>query len=107
MVGLEVEEHCNSRAQPMDVLELEARPLAHDPRVASERPVEARQRTTDVAGDRHGPLGRAKDRTEQLARRGLPVRPGDADERVAEKAEAELDLAPDRDPARTRGRGQR
>src|SRR5918995_4613275 len=99
VVGLEVEQHCDSRAQPMDVLELEARQLAHDPRVLTERAVETRQRATDVAGDRHGSVGRVEDRTEQLARRGLPVRPGDADERVAEEAETELDLAPDRDPA--------
>ena len=45
---------------------------------------------------------RAEDRAEQLRRRRLAVRAGDADELDAEQPEAELDLAPDGDPARPR-----
>ena len=40
---------------------------------------------------------------EELARRRLPVRAGDADQRVREQPRAELDLAPDGDAARARG----
>ena len=44
--------------------------------------------------------GRAQHRAEELARRRLPVRPGDAEDRpFAEQAVGELDLAPDGDPA--------
>ncbi len=59
---------------------------------------ELRQRPPDVAGDR-----RAEHRAEQLARRRLPVRPGDAENRVREQSRAELDLAPDGHPALARG----
>src|SRR3954468_16810980 len=91
----------------MDVLELEARQLTHDPGVLVECAVEARQRTADVARDRDRPAGGTEDRAQQLARRRLAVRAGDADERVAEQAKAELDLAPDRDPTRPCSRRQR
>src|SRR6185295_17933413 len=91
----------------MDVLELEARQLAHDPGVSVERTVEARQRTADVARDRDRPIGGTEHRTEQLARRRLAVRAGDTDERVPQQAKAELDLAPDRDPTRPCSRRQR
>ena len=47
-------------------------------------------------------VGNAEDRAEQLGRRRLAVRAGDADELDAEQPEAELDLAPDGDPARPR-----
>src|ERR687896_84885 len=107
MVRLEVEQHCNSRSQPMNVLELEARQLAHDPRVVCEDAVKVREGTADVAGHSDRPAGGTEDRAEQLACRGLPVRPRDTDERISQEAGAELDLAPDRDPARPRGRRQR
>ena len=65
-------------------------------------PVEVAQRTADVAGHR-----RAEHHAEQLARRRLPVRPGDADDRVREQPRAELDLAPDGNPAGARSRDER
>jgi hypothetical protein len=97
MIGLEVQQDRNAWAQPMDVLELEARQLAHNPGVPVECAVEARQRTADVARDRDRPAVGTEHRAEQLARRRLAVRAGDADERVPQQAKAELDLAPDRD----------
>src|SRR6185436_7452127 len=90
----------------MNVLELEARKLAHDPGVSVERTVEARQRTADVACDRDRPTGGTEHRAEQLARRRLAVRAGDADEWVPQQAKAKLDLAPDRDPTRPCSRRQ-
>ena len=56
----------------------------------------------DVAGDLDGASGRAEDRAEQLGRRRLPVRAGDADQVRAggQQPIAELDLAPDGDAAR-------
>src|SRR5207244_1514990 len=50
----------------------------------------------------------AEDRAEELARGRLAVRAGDAEElRAAEEPVAELDLAPDGDPARAGGRDER
>ena len=55
------------------------------------------QRTADVAGDLDRLSGGAKDRAQELARRRLAVRPGDAEDRVRQEARTELDLAPDGD----------
>ena len=44
---------------------------------------------------------------EQLARRRLAVRPGDAEDRVRKQPRAELDLAPDGYPPRSRGHDER
>src|SRR5439155_10423149 len=86
---------------------LEARQLAHDPGAPLQSAVEARQGSTDVAGEGDRRASRAEHRAEQLARRRLPVRSRDPDERVSEQAKAELDPAPDWNPARTRSRCQR
>ena len=106
VIRFEVEQDPTRGRSAMDVLELEARKLAHDPGVSVERTVEARQRTADVARDRDRPIGGTEHRAEQLARRRLAVRAGDADERVPQQAEAELDLAPDRDPTHPCSRRQ-
>ena len=103
----EVEQHGNARAQAVHVLELEARQLADDPCVLFERTVEARQRPADVAGDGDRRARRAEHRAQQLSGRRLAVRSCDPDDRVSKQAEAELDLAPDRNPARTRSRCER
>ena len=107
VVGLEVEQHRDARANAVNVLELEAGELAYDPRTAVDRAVEARQRAPDVAGDGDRLSGGAEDRPQQFAGRRLPVRSGDADERVAQKPEAELDLAPHGDAAGARSGRQR
>ena len=109
VVGLEVEEHRDVARELVHVLELEARELADDRRagldLARRRPVSARP--TFPATSTRRPAAR-EDRAEQLGRRRLPVRARDADQRVAgEQPVAELDLAPDRDAARTRSRGER
>jgi hypothetical protein len=106
MVGLEVQQHTDARPKAVHVLELEARQLADDPRVVADRAVERADGTADVARDRDRPPGRAEDRAEQLARGRLAVRSGDAEEGVAQEAEAELDLAPDRYAAFAGGRRQ-
>src|SRR4029078_13050550 len=91
----EVEENGDARAEGVDVLELEARELAHDPGLLAQGAVETRERPANVPSHRHVLAGGAEDLTEELARRRLAVRPGDAEDRVVEKAEPQLDLAPD------------
>ena len=80
----------------LDVLELKGRQLAHDPAVRVNRADERGQRAADVARDLDGRAGGAKHRPEELGRRRLPVRPGDAEHGVREQPRAELDLAPHR-----------
>ena len=92
VIGLEVQENRELRLEALDVLELEARQLADDALGLPHLAFELAQRSPDVSGS-----WRAEDRAEQLRRRRLPVRPGDADDRVAQIARGELDLAPDRD----------
>ena len=102
VVGLEVQEDGDVAGERVDVLELEARELAHDPRVRRRGEGDVGERAADVAGNLDGPAGGAEDRAEQLGRRRLPVRAGDADQMRAggQQTVAELDLAPDRDAAR-------
>ena len=107
MVGLEVEKDRDTWSQLVDVLELEARQLAHDPRIPVERFVEARQGTSDIARNHHRLSCCTKHRPEQLAGRRLPVRAGHADEGISQQTKAELDLAPDRNTARACSRRQR
>ena len=76
VVGLEVEQHRDVAGQLVHVLELERRQLADDPLHRLER----RQRRADVARHRDVASRGTEDRAEQLGRRGLAVRPGDADE---------------------------
>ena len=96
MVALEVQQHRDRRRERVDVLELEARDLADDRRTGLDLPDEPAQRPPDVARHRCG-----EDVPEQLARRRLPLRPGDGEERVVgQEPERELDLAPDGDAVR-------
>jgi hypothetical protein len=104
VVRLQVQEHADARSQLVHVLELERRELDDEPRVR--RRSERGERAADVPCDLDGLGGSAEHRTDELHRRRLAVRAGDADERVREQARAELDLAPDRDAARARGRRQ-
>ena len=106
VVGLEVEEHRDPRAEVDDVLELEARQLADDPGARVE-PVQRGERTADVAGDLDRPTGGTEDGAEELDRGGLPVRAGDSEDRRVEQSIAELDLAPDCDAAPPRGGDER
>jgi hypothetical protein len=89
VVRLEVEEHRDRAAQLVHVLELEARELHDDGVALRDPPVQLRERAADVPGHR-----RAQHPAEELARRRLPVRAGDADEPGAQQPRAELDLAP-------------
>jgi hypothetical protein len=107
VVRREVEEHRHARAKGVDVLELEARELADDPGALGERAVQSRERPPDVSGDRDVLPGRAEDRAEKLACGRLAVRSGDAHDRVLEEPEAELDRAPDGQPALPRGGRER
>jgi hypothetical protein len=102
VVGLEVEEQAHVRAKPVDVLQLEARDLADHHLGRRNLAVEIAERAAHVSRDRC-----TEHRSEQLARRRLPVRPGDADDRVREQSRPELDLAPDRDPAGASRRDER
>ena len=104
MIRLEVEEHRHPRSQRLDVLELERRQLAHDPRVRGRHADQRRQRAADVPRDLDGHRGRLEDRTEQRRGRGLPVGAGDPDERVREQPRAELDLGDHGDAASAGGR---
>ena len=80
MVRLEVEEDRDVAGEQVHVLELEARQLAHDPRVRGCLFSRVGQRSPDVAGDLDRATGRAQDRAEQLGGGRLPVRAGDADQ---------------------------
>ena len=84
VVGLRFSSTATSQRSVVHVLELEARELADDQRRPA-RPVPSSSHSgaADVAGrDR----ARAEDRAEQLARRRLPVRAGDAHESAAGRA---------------------
>ena len=107
VVRRQVEQDRDVRAEGVDVLQLEARELAHDPGSFAERAVEPGQRAADVPGHGHVLAGGAEDVSEKLARGRLAVRPGDAENRVGEEPEAELDLAPDGHPTLPRSGCQR
>ena len=99
VVGLEVEEDGDAKAQLVDVLELKRGELADDPI----RPLDGGEGVPDVARDGHVPSGRTEDRTQELDRGRLAVRARDADDRGrAEQPIPELDLAPDRNPSAPR-----
>jgi hypothetical protein len=102
MVGLEVEQDGDTGAERLDVLELKGRELAHDPRSRIDRTDEGGQRAADVPGDLDRHPGGSEHGAEQLARGGLSVGSGDAENRVRQEPCAELDLAPDRDRVRAR-----
>ena len=101
-VRLEVQEDGDPRPKTVDVLELEARELADDPLVGCGLADELAQRRAHVAGG-----AGSEHRAEQLSRRRLPVRPGDAEDRIREQPRRQLDLAPDGDSARARGGHER
>ena len=64
VVGLEVEEDGDVAGERVDVLELEARELAHDPRALRRRERGVGERPADVAGNFDGPACGAEDRAE-------------------------------------------
>ena len=80
--------------------------LAHDPGVGGDLADERAQRATDVPGHLDGTTARAQDLAEKCRRRGLPVRPGDGEDRIREEPGAELELVPDRDTAGSGARDQ-
>ena len=103
VVRLEVEQHGDARPQRLDVLELERRELAHDPGVRRG----TRRRATSADGrccrpPRPGRPAASKIGAEQRRRRRLPVRAGDAEDRVGEQPRAELDLGDHADRPRAR-----
>ena len=97
MVGRDVEQHADAGSQLVDVLELEARQLAHDPRALAQLTNEARDGVADVAGHRARNSSGLEHRAGQARRGRLAVRAGDPDPRVlrSEQPEGQLDLAPD------------
>ena len=80
VVGLEVEKDGDVAGERVDVLELEARELADDPRARVGLLRCVGERPADVAGNLRGAIVGAEDRAEQLGRRRLPVRARHADE---------------------------
>ena len=64
VIGLEVEEDGDVTRERVDVLELEARELAHDPRALRRGERGVGERTADVAGNFDGPACGAEDRAE-------------------------------------------
>jgi hypothetical protein len=103
VVGLEVERTATSHASvwTSSSWKLESSQTIHEPSRRNEGGIG--EGTTHVAGHLDLPAGRAEDRAEQLGRRRLPVRAGDADQARARRQQpvAELDLAPDGDVARS------
>ncbi len=65
--------------------------------IAPSRPVSGRPTFPATAT---APPGRAEDLSQELARGRLPVRAGDAEQRIRQDPRAELDLAPDGQAAR-------
>ncbi|MCZ7587592.1 MAG: hypothetical protein M5U27_01740 [Gaiella sp.] len=104
VVGLDVREDGDPRSQRVDVLELERRQLADDPRLVGDFAGQRGERSADVPRHLHVPSRRFEDRAQQRRRRRLPVRPGDADQRVRQEACAELDLRDHGNAACARGR---
>ena len=106
--GVEVEQHGHLARERLDVLELEARQLAHDPRAGLDGERHLAERSVLVAGE-HGVFARGGEHgAEQPDGGRLPLRAGDPDHRVAgQEPPAELDLAPERNAARQRRRGER
>ncbi len=96
MVRLEIDQHRDVARELVHVLELERRELADDPgRVA-----DGGEWSPYVARDDDIAPGGPEDRSEQLRRRRLAVRAGDADEAcLREQPVAQLDLRPHLDPA--------
>ena len=78
--NLEIQKNRDVAGERIDVLELEARELAHDPRVRPGLLRSVGERPADVSGDLGGTTVRAENRAEQLGRRRLPVRPRHADQ---------------------------
>src|SRR4029079_1231072 len=76
VVGLEVEQHGDVAGERLDVLELEARELADDPRAVLRHAGGLGECARDRARDLAPPAGRTEDRPEQLRGRGLAVRAG-------------------------------
>jgi hypothetical protein len=106
VVGLEIEQHADMRAKRLDILELEGRELADDPGLWRDRPHKGCQRSADVACHLDLPVVRAKDLSQELARRRLAVGARDAEDGVREQACPQLDLAPHGDVARPRARDE-
>ena len=107
MIRLEIEQHRDAAVERADVLELERRELADDPRVVGHVADETREWAADVAGDLGWHPGSVEHGAEQRGRRRLAVRPGDADDRVREQAGSELDLGDDGDAELTRSHNRR
>ena len=95
VVGGQVEDGADAAAEGVDVLELEARELTGDPHVRVDQPRERRERPADVARHLAWQPARFQHRAEQVGRGRLPVRPGDARDRVGEHPCGQLDLGPD------------
>ena len=99
VIRLEVHEDGDTWMEDLHVVELEHADLAHDPGVVGDLTDERAQCATDVPGHLDGTTGRPQDLAEKCRRRGLPVRPGDGEDRIREEPGAELELVPDRDTA--------
>ena len=93
--GVRLSSTATLRSKALDVLELEAGQLAHDPFVCRDDSVERGQWTADIPGDGNRLAGCAEDRAEELARGRLAVRAGDAEDGVLKQPRTELDLTPD------------
>ena len=102
VVLAEVEQHGDTRAEGRDVFELEARQLGDDERVAGRLAGHGGKGVADIAAHRHGHARVAHDGADELGGRGLAVGPRDPDDRVGQKAEGELHLAPHRYAMRDR-----
>ena len=107
VIRLEIEQHRDAAVERADVLELERRELADDPRIGGRVTDEAREWAADVAGDLGRHPGGVEHGAEQRGRRRLAVRPGDADDRVREQAGPELDLGDDGNTELTRSHNGR
>jgi len=107
VVRLEVQQYGHLELELVNVLELEGGQLGDDPRVhrrieRSDRRAR-RGRRGDVAGHLDIAAARAQHRAEELRCGGLALGAGDPDEPAgAQQPIAELDFAPNRDPARPR-----
>ena len=97
VVRLEVEQDGDVARERRDVLELEARELADDPRARLDLAVELGERAADVAAPRGSVASIAPSSSSVVVLPFVPVTPTS---RGPEQPVAELDLAPDRDAPR-------
>ena len=107
MIRRQVQQHRDLGGERDRVLELERRDLADDRRLGRRRADQRGRGRSNVAGDLDRQASLAVDVADPLGRRRLAVGAGHGDELVLEQTPCELDLAENREAARSCRRDDR